>query len=187
MAIGETYVDGLISVLVGKEAIAPDEAIAIRKAFKDSEQSIFDVFVIEEGIVSREELLNALSEYYAVPSFDVIGYFFDSFLLHKFPKGFLLRNAIIPLEVDENIMIIVASEPDLPDLLVQIGEHVSYDIRFYVGIQHDICDAVKEFYDESVTDVEDDVDLREKRRLAREEKSLEQIQDVEELSEEELD
>ena len=88
-----------------------------------------------------------------------------------FPKDMLLRNAIIPLEVDENMMIMVASEPDDPELLFEIGEYVSYDIQFYVGLGRDICDAVKEFYDKSDTEDtedEDDETMRKKCYLAGE-------------------
>jgi hypothetical protein len=37
-----------------------------------------------------------------------------------------------------------------------------------VGIRRDICDAVKEFYDLSPSDVQDDMDLREERHLEHE-------------------
>lgn len=173
MAIGKTYVEGLTDVLVKLGMLPNHEKLAIEKAFKDSGQAVFDDFLIEEALIEREDLLRALSVYFKVPSFDMVGYFFETHLLHMFPKGFLLRNAIIPREVDEQIMIMIASEPDLPDLLSQIGEHVSYDIQFEVGIQTDICDAVKEFYDESLTQVSLDEDLREDRRLTREERALE--------------
>ena len=59
-----------------------------------------------------------------------------------------------------------------------IGEHVSYDIQFEVGLQTDISDAVEEFYDESVTQVALDEDAREERRLTREERELELGDDV---------
>jgi hypothetical protein len=173
MAIGKTYVEGLTDVLVKLGMLPASERLATEKAFKDSGLPVFDDFLLEEGLIEREDLLRALSIYFQVPAFDTVGHFFDQLLLHMFPKDFLLRNAIIPREVDEEIMIVVASEPDLPDLVSDIGEHVSYDIQFEVGLQTDICDAVKEFYDESVTQVEQDEDLREERQLTREERELE--------------
>src|SRR5207244_235001 len=87
---------------------------------------------LAEGIIEQEELLEALSEYYQVPSFDVIGYFFETHLLRMFPKDMLLRNEIIPMQVDENMLIVVAANPNNPDLLFEIGENVSYDILFHV-------------------------------------------------------
>ncbi len=173
MAIGKTYVEGLTDILVKLGMLPIQERLATEQAFKDSGLAVFDDFLLEEALIDREDLLRALSVYFKVPPFDAVGYFFDTQLLHMFPKDFLLRNAIIPREVDEEIMIMIASEPDLPDLLSQIGEHVSYDIQFEVGIQTDITDAIKEFYDESLTQVALDEDLREERRLTREERALE--------------
>jgi len=95
----------------------------------------------------------------------VIGYFFDHNLITKFPKGFLLRSRIIPLEVDQNMLIVVASNPDDPGLESKIREYVSYEVNFMVGLNRDICDSVKEFYDPSPSEVPEDVDLREERRL----------------------
>jgi len=186
VAIGKTYVEELTATLVRLGYFSKDEGEALKKAFLESEQEIFDDFLIEEGLIEPDELLKGLSIHYQVPSFDVVGYFFDYDLLHKFPKDFLLRNAIIPLEVDENILIMIASEPDLPNLLEDINEHVSYDVRFYVGLQQDICDAVKEFYDKAPTQVQEDIDLRKERILAREERE-EELEDEEEFGEDFLD
>ncbi len=174
IAKGETYAERLIDILVKRSVIPKGDESAIKKAFKESEQEIFDEFLLEEGLVDKDDLLAALSEYYQVPSFDVVGYFFDTFLLQQFPKDVLLRCEMIPLEVDENILIMIAAEPNAPDLLNVIGSNVSYDVRFYVGIALDITDAVKEFYEPSDTEVNQDEDLRVERQLERQELSMEE-------------
>lgn len=178
MAIGKTYVEGITQTLAKLGMVTSSEASAIEKAFHDSDHDVFDDFLIDEGLVERVDLLKALSVYYQVPAFDVVGHFFETSLVQKFPKDFLLRSAIIPLEVDENMLIMVASEPDLPELLAQIGDFVSYDIIFYVGLQHDICDAIKEYYDESIALEPQDEDAREERQRVREEHDIE-LQDME--------
>jgi hypothetical protein len=147
---------GLLEILIRMRVVTGEDALAIQQSFHDSDVDQFDDFLLSEGIVDEENLLQALSEYYQVPAFDVVGYFFERHYVRMFPKDMLLRNEIIPLEVDENMMVIVASKPDNPELLPEIGTHVSYDIQFYTGIGRDICDAVKEFYDKA--DTEDDVD-----------------------------
>lgn len=178
MAIGKTYVDGLVNVLVELGIVPIQEALAIKQSFSASDQHVFDHFMIDEGLVSREDLLRAVAKYYTLPSFDVVGYFFDHQLLHNFPKDFLLRNAIIPVQMDgDDMLIMVASEPDLPNLVEHIGVFSSSDIIFYVGLQHDICDAIKEFYDESLTQEIFDRDVQEERNLAQEEHRLEESDD----------
>ncbi|HRN78058.1 MAG TPA: hypothetical protein PLU71_02370 [Candidatus Dependentiae bacterium] len=182
MAIGKTYVDELTTTLVKLGFFSKTEGDAIKQNFSDSDQAIFDSFLLEQGLIERDDLLRALSIHYQVPSFDVVGYFFESALLHQLPKDFLLRNAIIPLEVDENMLIMIASEPDLSDLVVRINEFVSYDIQFYVGIQEDITDAVKEFYDKAPTqEIPEDEDLREERLALRQERE-EELEDIDNLS-----
>jgi hypothetical protein len=90
-----------------------------------------------------------------------------------FPKDFLLRRAVIPLEVDQNTLFVIASEPDSDGLESALREFVSYDIELYVGIRLDICDAVKEFYDDAPTEEGQDEDLRVEHQLEQEEKIVE--------------
>lgn len=161
----ETFTEGLAQILVKNKVVAPDEAKSMQEMFADSIKETFDDFLLEEGLVEESDLLKALSEYYQLPSFDVVGYFFDHNLTTKFPKGFLLRNGVIPLEVDQNMLIVVSSNPDESGLESSIRDYVSYDVNFMVGLKRDICDAVKEFYDLAPSEVEEDIDLREERRM----------------------
>lgn len=161
----EAFTQGLAKILVKNKVVSSSEARSMQEIFADSTKEAFDDFLLEEGLVEESDLLRALSEYYQVPSFDVVGYFFDHHLLTKFPKGFLLRNGIIPLEVDQNMLIVIASDPDASGLESSIRDYVSYDVNLMVGLDRDICDAVKEFYDLSPSEIEDDIDLRDERRM----------------------
>ena len=161
----EAFTQGLAEILVKNKVVAASEAQSMIGMFKDSIKETFDDFLLEEGLVEESDLLKALSQYYQLPSFDVVGYFFDHNLITKFPKGFLLRSGIVPLEVDQNMLIVIASNPEDVGLESAIRDFVSYDVNFMVGLKRDIADAVKEFYDLSPAEVEEDVDLREERRL----------------------
>lgn len=152
----EAFAYQLCNILLRHRVVTESEARALQRSFKGSDKENFDDFLLEEGLIEENQLLRALGDYYKVPSVDVTGYFFDTLLLQNFPKDFLLRNRIIPLEIDEDILIIAASEPDDLDLLAVLGAYTSDDIQFRVGLGRDICDAVKEFYDKSPTDLLDD-------------------------------
>src|SRR3970040_717311 len=117
----EAFVKGLTKILHKRNVIPKKEADALAKVFKDSEKPYFDDFLLDEGIVDKDDLLPALAEYFQVPAFDVIGYFFDHALVRMFPKNLLMTRAIIPMELDENMLIMVASNPDDPELLSMIG------------------------------------------------------------------
>ena len=146
------YVDELTNILLKIRALKSEQAKGLVEAFANSSHERFDNFLLEEGLVEKAGLLKALSILYQVPYMDVDGYFFNSFLLQKFPKGFLVRNAIIPYKQDENMLLVVAADPSNQELLDKIGAHVSYDIRFNVGIQIDIINMIRMYYDKSLTE-----------------------------------
>lgn len=151
----DLFVRALTHILVKNGSLPTKEERPIDEAFRKSENERFDDFLLQEGLVEPEELLRALSEYYKVPPFDVSDYFFEHHLLHLFPKDLLLEFAIIPAEQDDDILLVVAADPSNPELLAAIGDIVSYDIQFCVGIYQDICDMIEEFYDRSPTEVDE--------------------------------
>lgn len=134
------------------------------------------IFFLEEGLVSVDDMLKALSKLYNVPSQDVVGpvydsegQFFETHLLREFPKEFLLRNAIIPVDVEnQTTLTVIAADPSRPGLESAIRGFVSYDVIFFVGIRRDIIDAVEQYYDDAVTQVQQDVDINEEVRNERE-------------------
>lgn len=168
----------LTKILVKQKVVSEAEGEALKKSFDESPKEYFDEFLLEEGVIPEEYILSAMGDYYQVPAIDVSGFFFETFFLRKFPKDVLHRNAFIPMTVDENIMIVVANVPDDPQLLSIIGDYVSYDIQFRVGIRLHITDAISEYYDPSDTEVQLDEDLRTERLEERGSRS-------EELDEEE--
>jgi len=161
MASQEQFIRSLVEILVENKALTHERAVEIEQAFHESPSDNFDAFLLEEGIVERDDLLRALSQHYNVPSFDVVGNFFDEQLLRNFPKDFLLRNNVIPLQTDANMLIVVAAEPERSGLESALREYENYDVDFFVGLRRDIEDAVKEYYDKAPTEVDEDQDLRE--------------------------
>jgi hypothetical protein len=157
----ESFAQALCEILVKHRVITEAEGRALQRSFKNADKEQFDDFLLEEGLIEEEPLLNALSEFYQVPAVDVTGYFFDTELLRNFPKDFLLRNRIVPLEMEDDVLIVVANDPENPDLLSSIGAYTSEDIQFRVGLSRDITDSVKEFYEKSPTDLLDDQDYDE--------------------------
>ncbi|MGB8468036.1 MAG: hypothetical protein WCE21_03440 [Candidatus Babeliales bacterium] len=172
----KTLVDGLVAQFVHHKIWDTHKATSIKQLFHDRSQNSFITFLLEEGLAERPTILTILSSYYQVPAMDVVGYFFDHELLLKFPKEVLLQNQIIPLEVDTNILMVIAARPDDQELLPLLGTYVSYDIQCMVGIGADIEEAIKEFYDESIETVPEDIDLKQEYReqeMAREQELYE--------------
>ena len=116
----QAFAQEISALLAKNKVISAAEAENLQKGFSQSSHDWFVEFLLEESLVDKEEILKALSSYYQVPSFDVAGYFFDHLLVRDFPKDFLLRNNIIPVEIDEDILMIAASDPSNEDLLPRI-------------------------------------------------------------------
>jgi hypothetical protein len=164
MVKNETFPQVLSDILVKHEVLTPKRAGELQAAFGESTIEEFDDFLIEEGLVSHEDVLEALSVFYEVPSFDARGHFFEEFLLRKFPKDFLVRNYVIPLEQDENMLMVVAAYPERPGLESEMREFVSYDIEFLVGVREDIFEAIDEYYDKSLQEDPNEYDWQTEER-----------------------
>ncbi len=171
----QSFQHKICEVLVRNKVITEQEAVDLQKDFQGRSKETFDEFLINEGFVTRDEILVALSEYYQVPAFNVVGYLFDHQLLVQFPQDFLLRHGAIPLERDENILAFVVSDPNNSDLLPELSEYVSDDIRFLVGFREDIIDSIMEFYEDSPFHVNEDNPVDEADEFYEDEKFLEDI------------
>lgn len=154
------YTQALGEILCRRGALSKEDAQSFKKDFKGTDREQFNYFLIDEGIVSKEELLSALSEYYEAPFFDVRGYQFNHELLALFPKDFLIAHAVIPIEFDGAILTMVTGRPDGPELTEKIQRYTQHHIEYRVGIVRDIVDEARAYYesppDESDLEIDDE-------------------------------
>lgn len=146
-------IEELSRILARKKILNTNEAKNLADGFKNQDDIFFEDFLLEEEIVSKPELLQALSQYYHIPALDVVGEFFDHHFLTLVPKNVMTDNLFIPYqrEADTDTLWVVAAHPNDPNLRVLIGKYISHHIEFMVGIPQDIIDAIEEFYDRSST------------------------------------
>ena len=90
-----------------------------------------------------------------------------------FPKDFLENKAVIPLDIEDDILTVIVSNPEDDETLSIIGNYVPYSVEVMVGIRRDILDAIEEYYDEDVAtaDIEDE-DSEEVDELAEDESDI---------------
>lgn len=150
----ENFVDKFTEILIQKKAITKETAAALKKDFHNRTSVPLEEFLIEEGLVEESDVLEALSVYYQVPPIDVTGVFFEHHLVTMFPQSLMKRKRFIPFKHDGDILIVVASNPRDPELPDIIGDYVSYDVAFMVGIKRDITNAIEEFYQLAPTEVD---------------------------------
>jgi len=145
-----SFVQRLTTALLTNQKITQKEADSLVATFHDRAKGRVDKFLLDEGMIEREDLLEALSIIYQVPYFDVSGYFFENELLDLFSRDTLILKGVIPLQVEKDILIVVASNPEDPELLEVLGNSVSYDIQFNVGLHQDIIESIEEYYESSI-------------------------------------
>lgn len=161
MEKNNSFVPRFAEALVKNNIMQEAEAESFVQEFYDRAKGNVVSFLLEEGLVEKEDVLTALGSVFNVPSFDVRGHFFNHQWLLSFPKDFLMQKAIIPLEVDEDIMTVVMSNPEDEDSIDELESYVSNNINVYVGIQEDIRDAIEEYYDEDVITAETEEQQKE--------------------------
>lgn len=186
MKTQQEKIDGLLVILRARGVLSPDDEMELKKEFAASDTERFEDYLIDEEIVEKEDLLQALSQYYKVPPFDVMGAMLDHDLLKMFPKNVLMNNKCIPYRVDGDLMIIVAGEPDDENLDEILGESVSYDFQYYVGIPRHIDMMIKDFYDKELYK-DDFEDIIEKEKHERESVHIDSDEGIAHLDEEGLD
>ena len=152
----------LAEILRRNNVLGTVEAEALVRDFTTGDPAQLTYFLLDEALVTKEDLLRALAEYYQVPYFDVRGYQFNHDILALFPQDVLVRNAIIPIEFDNAILTVVAGQPDLPKLREVLKPFTTDHIEFRVGITRDIVDEVRAYYETPPTaeeiDQEEDED-----------------------------
>lgn len=153
----KTFVVRFAEALVKNNIFKEPEADSFIQEFHDRAKGNVVSFILEEGLVEVEDVLKSLASVYDVPSFDVRGYFFNHELLLLFPQEFLKGKSVIPVEVDEDIMTVVISNPEDDETMEMLGNYANYNVNVYVGIEEHIHDAIDEYYDTDVVtaDTED--------------------------------
>ena len=161
-------IDGLSIILARNHKISAVDMEALHHSFHQSDDIAFEDFLLEEGVVEKEDLLEALSQYYGVPQCDVVGLFIEHYLLTLFPKDVLLEHMMIPISREDDTLWVVAAEPNDPHLPVVLGRYVSHSFAFMVGIAQDIRDTIREFADESDTYQPNDIANQQMERSQQE-------------------
>lgn len=183
------HVDGICAALAQHHIIRPEDVIGLHHAFSQRDDIMFEDFLIEEGIADKNDLLQALETYYKVPALDVVGEFFDHYLIRLVPKDVLLTHLMIPYMRENDNLWVVVAEPDDPHLPVVLAKYLSHNFNFMVGLPQDIRDAIQEYYDESDTYQPYDIANQLMERSAQEvhtPNQLEQMQQYDEQTQEEV-
>jgi len=121
----------------------------VKQEFHNHTLGNYEDFLLESGVVTRDQLLEALEQYYDVKAIDVLGDVFDPSLVQKFPYDTLIEHNCIPYGQDGYQLMVIAGNPHNEELEAILGEYVSYDLVFFVGIPRHIRLMVQDYYQDS--------------------------------------
>lgn len=147
--MAQGFVDKLVDILIKIKALNKDEHDIIIKNFKNREKDNFGYFLLDEGLVTKQQLLRSYSLYYGIPSLDAQGFMFDHDLVTSFPKDLLLEEEAIPVETDESIIIFCVSDPEKSGLEESLAPYTDLVIELQVGIGRDIIDSIEDYFEDS--------------------------------------
>ncbi|MCL4380193.1 hypothetical protein M1466_01720 [Candidatus Dependentiae bacterium] len=137
----------LLNQLVVDGALADHHKQAVMRSAETLNLADAEFFLLSEGMVTKEQLLAALSRVYEVPFFDVRGYLFNHDLVTLFDIDFLLHWMLIPIELEEGVIAMVAGDPAKEGLLEAMDDYTDYTVALRVGIIRDIIDEIRAFSD----------------------------------------
>jgi hypothetical protein len=144
----------LICALEKREVLEPQDLEALCNDFAQHEALSVQDFLLDEGLVEKADMLEALEEVFGVKAIDVLGTMFDHTLIKAFPKDVLLRNNVIPYLQDGMVLTVIAGNPEDEGLEEVLREYVSNDIEFFVGIPQHIDMMIKDFYQDELYNVD---------------------------------
>lgn len=149
--MADGFVTQLTEILAAHGAIESEDTAAIIEAFRGHvDYAHFEDFLLEEGIVNKDVLLEALGAYYGRPAIDVMGELCNNHYVQMFPESVLAQYNFVPLRRDGDVMIFAAGDPTNDELERIVGEYVSYDPEFFPGIPQHIRLLARQCHDESL-------------------------------------
>lgn len=154
----KSFVEAFSNILIQQHLLQKQDTHLLAQEFTNRDDVTYEEFLLEEGLVEKEDLLKAMSQYYGVPAVDVLGEFFEHYLIHLFPKDVMLRWGFIPHYRDNDTLFVIAANPTHPDLPWIINQYIFHDISFRVGFLSDIRETIEEFADTSITPNPNDIE-----------------------------
>lgn len=152
----ENIINGILDILCDREILKRNDVEELKQEFAEDPAVYLEDYLIDEGIVEKDDLLSALQEYYGVQAVDVMGEMFDHNLLIKFPKEILLSNCCIPYRQDGLTLFLITNNPKNDELDPILGEYVSYNLEYFVGIPRHIDMMIKDFYQDELYHEQDE-------------------------------
>jgi type IV pilus assembly protein PilB len=121
--------------------LKPEEFDAVVKAAAENRQPL-EQTLMERGFVTPHYFLTLLSEYFKVPSTELKITEINLKAIALISETFATSHMVFPFEVEDNILKVAMADPTNTELLLNLRQATSMEIRPYVAIEHAIKRAL---------------------------------------------
>jgi len=152
--------------LLSKEYLTQEQAGQIEKALSESaQQQSLPTYVIENGILSEEQVAQALSDHHRIPYISISDYEIEREILDAVDEETARKYQIIPLDWADNQLTVAVTDPDNIHQLDEIKIRTkAKEVQTVISLPREIEAAIDKYYGsnmvqgESLQDVLRDLD-----------------------------
>ena len=137
-------------LLVGDSRISPQRLTELLTLQKETAKPLGQL-LIEEEILSEEELTCILGEQLGIPHLWLRKGLVDPHIVNILPKEKALRFQVIPMFVVDNVVTLATTDPNAIFVFDEVANITGYKVQPVVCRATDIVDAINECYQEEMS------------------------------------
>ncbi len=136
-------------ILVQKGMTEPDQLTRFLRLQKKVDKPLGQL-MIDEGVLSKEELVNALGEQMGIPHVWLRKGLVDPKIVHVLPKEKALRYHVLPMFVVKGVITLATSDPYGFYIFDEVRKITSLEVQPVICRVEDILDAIPQAYQDDV-------------------------------------
>jgi type IV pilus assembly protein PilB len=136
-------------VLVYQNRLTPDQLTDFLRIQKESYKPLGQI-LIENGILSNEELTKILGEQIGIPHVWLRKGLIDPRIVHVLPKGKALHYQVVPMFVVNNVLTLATSDPYAFFIFDEVKKITNLEVQPVICRAEDILEAIPQAYQENV-------------------------------------
>ncbi|MFA5393506.1 MAG: hypothetical protein WC081_03215 [Candidatus Ratteibacteria bacterium] len=98
------------------------------------------------GLIKEEEIVETILLQYNIPYLSPLNYQPNPSALAKVDKEFAEKNYIFPIDIIDNVLMVVSCRPFNDTACEILGDKLNCEVRCFLGCVPDIRKAIKKYY-----------------------------------------
>mgnify|MGYP003393503053 CR=1 FL=1 len=156
----------ILKIFIDKHLLKEADLEKALKVQREKGGSLSDILV-ELGLISRDELMVALSQELGIPPINLSRYKIDPNVIKLIPKKIAKRYQIVPISKMSNTLVVAMVDPLNIFAIDDVKAITGFNISPIITADRDIKEAINQYYEESaytaiekiVDDMKDSADI----------------------------